>query len=205
MDSNKSFKDLSIEEFAARLGSGSPTPGGGAAAALESALGAALIMMVANHTIGKSAYSDYEELNIDIRDKAEQLLHELLESADRDAECYGRVSQAFAQEYDDKADRQIAIAKASFYAALAPLAVMEASLSCIRLADSLIGRSNKNLVSDVYTAAISLHAGLKASRLLVEANLDAISRTAPNTSNDLRERATAILTEAEEICTNILP
>ena len=49
-----SFKNCSIEEYIERLGSGSPTPGGGAAAALTSAQGAALIMMVANHTIGQT-------------------------------------------------------------------------------------------------------------------------------------------------------
>ena len=91
-----SFKNYSIEEYLERLGSGSPTPGGGAAAALTSAQGAALIMMVANHTIGKPKYAEFEELNRDILDEAEVLLHSLTEGIDNDAEAFGKVSEAYA-------------------------------------------------------------------------------------------------------------
>ena len=93
---SRSFKDISIEEYLKRLGSGAPTPGGGAAAALTSAQGAALIMMVANHTIGKPKYAEFEELNRDILDEAEVLLHSLTAGIDNDAEAFGKVSEAYA-------------------------------------------------------------------------------------------------------------
>ena len=93
---SRSFRDLSIEEYLKRLGSGAPTPGGGAAAALTSAQGAALIMMVANHTIGKPKYAEFEELNKDILSEAEVLLGSLTEGIDNDAEAFGKVSEAYA-------------------------------------------------------------------------------------------------------------
>ena len=93
---SKSFKDISIEEYLKRLGSGDPTPGGGAAAALTSAQGAALIMMVANHTIGKPKYAEFEELNKDILSEAEVLLGSLTDGIDNDAEAFGKVSAAYA-------------------------------------------------------------------------------------------------------------
>ena len=93
---SRSFKDISIEEYLKRLGSGDPTPGGGAAAALTSAQGAALIMMVANHTIGKPKYAEFEELNKDILDEAEVLLGSLMDGIDNDAEAFGKVSRAYA-------------------------------------------------------------------------------------------------------------
>ncbi len=93
---SRSFKGLSIEEYLKRLGSGAPTPGGGAAAALTSAQGAALIMMVANHTIGKPKYAEFEELNKDILSEAEVLLGSLTEGIDNDAEAFGKVSEAYA-------------------------------------------------------------------------------------------------------------
>lgn len=93
---SRSFKDFSIKEYLVRLGSGAPTPGGGAAAALTSAQGAALIMMVANHTIGKAKYAEFEELNKDILSEAEILLGSLTDGIDNDAEAFGKVSEAYA-------------------------------------------------------------------------------------------------------------
>jgi len=93
---NKEFKNISIEDYLRKLGSGDPTPGGGAAAALTSAQGAALIMMVANHTIGKPRYAEFEELNTYILEEAEILLGRLEEGMDNDAEAFGKVSEAYA-------------------------------------------------------------------------------------------------------------
>jgi methenyltetrahydrofolate cyclohydrolase len=43
------------------LASSAPAPGGGAAAALEAAMAAALLEMVCNLTIGKPAYAEHDE------------------------------------------------------------------------------------------------------------------------------------------------
>ena len=111
---SRSFKDLSIEEYLKRLGSGDPTPGGGAAAALVSAQGAALIMMVANHTIGKPKYAEFEELNREILEEAEVLMGSLADGIDNDAEAFGKVSAAYAlprQFSDIQIDRVSAVIK----------------------------------------------------------------------------------------------
>ena len=50
----------SCREFSEKLASASPTPGGGGAAALAGALGAALGQMVCNLTLGKKKYADVE-------------------------------------------------------------------------------------------------------------------------------------------------
>lgn len=100
MDKENSFADITIREFAGRLGSGDPTPGGGAAAALQAALGAALVMMVANLTIGKPRYSEFEELNRKILEEAGSARSRLLEGIDRDAEAFGRIASAYAMPKD---------------------------------------------------------------------------------------------------------
>lgn len=92
----ESFANNKIKEYLARLGSGDPTPGGGAAAALTSAQGAALVMMVANHTVGKPKYAEFEELNNEILSEAEVLLDSLTDGIDNDAEAFGRVMEAYA-------------------------------------------------------------------------------------------------------------
>ena len=241
-----SFKNCSIEEYIERLGSGSPTPGGGAAAALTSAQGAALIMMVANHTIGKPKYAEFEELNKDILAEAKELADRLMDGIDRDAEEFGKVSAAYAlprlfsdiqidrvsaeierlradgHTIDDinedgmtaeimdqiedalKAERQAAIAKASVAAAEAPLMVMEDSLSALRLAATMKGRSNRMLESDIYVAAISLAAGIRSANLNVDANLPAIEKADPELASSIRLRVARILAETDTIINGLL-
>ncbi|MBR0469066.1 MAG: cyclodeaminase/cyclohydrolase family protein, partial [Mogibacterium sp.] len=154
------FKALTVDEYLKRLASRSATPGGGAAAALTSAQGAALVMMVANLTIGKPEYAEFEELNKDVLSEAEVLLKSLTDGADNDADAFGKVSAAYALPKDDE-NRAAEIASASVLAAEAPLMVMEDSLAALRLAAKLKGRSNKNLESDIYVAALCLYAGIK--------------------------------------------
>ena len=52
-------------------------------------------MMVANHTIGKPKYAEFEELNKDILSEAEVLLGSLTDGIDNDAEAYGKLSGAY--------------------------------------------------------------------------------------------------------------
>ena len=241
-----SFKNYSIEEYLERLGSGSPTPGGGAAAALTSAQGAALIMMVANHTIGKPKYAEFEELNKDILAEAKELADRLMHGIDRDAEEFSKVSDAYAlpRQFSDiqidrvsaeierlradghniddineegmtaeimnqiedalKAERQAAIATASVAAAEAPLMVMEDSLSALRLAATMKGRSNRMLESDIYVAALSLSSGIRSANLNVDANLPAIEKADPEIASSMRLRVARILAETDTIISGLL-
>ena len=200
---SRSFKDISVKEYLERLGSGDPTPGGGAAAALTSAQGAALIMMVANHTIGKPKYAEFEELNKDILGEAEVLLGSLMDGIDNDAEAFGKVSAAYALPKDDEGIRSAEIASASVLAAEAPLMVMEDSLAALRLAVKLKGRSNKRLESDIYVAARCLDAGIRSASYNVEANLPAIAKADPALASEMRQHAAGILSETEDLISEI--
>ncbi len=51
------YPKTQIDAFLEKLASSAPEPGGGAAAALTAATGAALVSMVANLTIGKEKYA----------------------------------------------------------------------------------------------------------------------------------------------------
>ena len=196
---SRSFKDINIEDYLKRLGSGDPIPGGGAAAALTSAQGAALIMMVANHTIGKPKYAEFEELNKDILSEAEVLLGSLTEGIDNDAIAFGKVSAAYALPKTDEEKRSAEIASASVLAAEAPLMVMEDSLSALRLAATLKGRSNKMLESDVFVAALHLYAGIRSAYYNVEANMPAIAKVDPALAMEMRQHTADVLSEAAEI------
>ena len=188
------FKDKTVSGFTEELGSGKPTPGGGAAAALESALGASLVMMVANHTIGKPKYAEFEELNRDVLAEAVAIRDRLLAGMDRDAEAFTKVSDAWRMPEGDEKDA--AMARASVEATEAPLAVMEDSLAALRLAATLTGRSNANLESDLLAAANSLTAGLQTAAVNVEANIPAIEKADEPLAASLRERKDQMVSEA---------
>lgn len=239
--------DESITEFMAKLGSGDPTPGGGAAAALSSAMGASLLMMVANHTIGKAKYAADEPLNIKVRDEAEVLRGRFLEGVDKDAEAFLKVSAAFgmgrsfsdiqidrvsavieelrAKGYhvDDidedegltaeimdqiedglKAARSAAIGEASVEAAEAPLAVMRDSVAALRLAASLPGHSNPNLLSDVLVAAHCFQSGLISAGYNVSANIPAIKKRDTALADKIKKESTDLLNDGAMLADSIL-
>ncbi|WP_273227392.1 cyclodeaminase/cyclohydrolase family protein [Mogibacterium timidum] len=167
-----------ISEYIEVLSSEAPAPGGGAVAALTAAQGAALIMMVANLTIGKKKYAEYEELNIGARDEARTYLEQLMKGVDEDKEAFEQVSKAYSmakQTDSEKAARREAIAIASVGAADAPLKLMRAGVCALRLAADMIGKSNANLVSDLYVAALNLNAGVQAASYNVAANIPYIA------------------------------
>src|SRR5579862_1380864 len=87
--------DVPIGAWLAALASSDPAPGGGAAAALEAAMAAALVEMVCNLTIGKPAYADAEDAVTAIRDRATALRQRALALAAEDAEAFAAVIDAY--------------------------------------------------------------------------------------------------------------
>jgi formiminotetrahydrofolate cyclodeaminase len=90
-----SILDLSVRELLERLGSSAPAPGGGAAAALAGALGAGLVQMTANLSIGRPKLVAIEPHARDIEAQAAALRVRLAELGDADAQAYARVSAAY--------------------------------------------------------------------------------------------------------------
>ena len=79
-------------EYIDALGSGAPVPGGGGTSALCGALGAALGMMVANLTIGKKKYAQYEEDVKEDLSRLEEIKDELKRLVDQDARAFEPLS-----------------------------------------------------------------------------------------------------------------
>ena len=98
-----------IDRFLATLASDSPTPGGGAVAALAGAAGAALIEMVCNLTIDKKNYEDAWGRMRDIRGQAERARGELVTLADRDATAFDGVMEAFRMPKDTEERRAVRV------------------------------------------------------------------------------------------------
>lgn len=187
-----------IDGFLAALASSAPAPGGGAAAALNAALGAALVGMVCNLTIGKPRYAEHEETMVRVRAEAEALRVEARRLADDDAVAFAAVSDAYKLPKDTdaaRADRSRAIQRALAGAADVPLRTAAVAASVVQLCGDIIDGANVNVLSDVGVAAASARAALESAAINVRVNLasmtDADARTAVSAQLDAHLAAVA--------------
>jgi len=170
-------RNEALADWLERLGSAAPTPGGGAAAALAAATGAALVEMVVNLTVGKSAYVEHEPHVQPIGEQARALRERALELASADEAAFDRVMAAYGlprESDEEKAARSAAIQAATAEAARPPLEIAEVAARVIELAAALPGRSNRNVFSDVGVAAALAGAALESAAINVEVNLGAL-------------------------------
>ena len=177
LDSSSIF-DLSLGEFLQRLGSSDPTPGGGTAAAVVGALGAALIEMTANLTIGKPRLADVEERATHIEHRAADLRERLERLADADAVAFERVSAAYKLPRANdvqKTARTEAIQAALHLAADVPLETAHTSAEVIELADEAAPILNAAVISDVLVGALFAQAAVSSAALNVEINLESMT------------------------------
>lgn len=189
-----------VRDYAARLASGEPTPGGGSAAALVGALGVALSEMAGNFTRGKDTWEHIEEP----LGRLEQYRQALLALTDADAEAYAPVGAAYGmpRETDEqKAARRDAIQAALKQAAQVPLQAVETIVKAIAELPTLAQYGNKNLLSDVGVAAAFALAALKTAWLNVEINLASIKDEA--FVNDIRCSWQERLAEAEKTAESV--
>lgn len=149
----------SIEGFLDGLASDSPTPGGGAVAALCGAAGAALVSMVCNLTIGKAGYEEAQDRVREILPEVERARAAFLELADRDASAFDGVMAAFKmpKETDaEKAARSQAIQLGYEAAAETPLEIARLAAGLLDLAREVTEIGNVNAASDGACGARSL-------------------------------------------------
>jgi len=142
-----------LDDLAAKL----PAPGGGSAAALNASLGAALLSMVLNFTIGKQKYAQYEEELTSILQKSEKLRVEALRLVDLDVEAYRSKDVRRALDV--------------------PLGLCRLSHEAIGLCPVLITKGNVNLISDVAVAAILLESAFSSAYFNVIINLKMLQDT----------------------------
>jgi glutamate formiminotransferase/formiminotetrahydrofolate cyclodeaminase len=161
--------DATVAGFTHRVAADSPAPGGGSVAALAGALGAALGTMVANLSAHKRGWDHrWEEFSAwAVRGKD---CHEaLLRLVDEDTRAFDALLAAFRlpQDYEGRAE---AIAAATRHAIEVPLAVMEASLEALAVAEGMAAEGLKSSVSDTGVGALLAAAAVRSAYLNVRIN-----------------------------------
>ena len=84
-----------VEDFLDQLACAAPTPGGGSAAAIIGAMGAALISMVCNVTIGKKGQEQAAAEMLAVRAESEALRARLAAMVDEDIAAFDGLMAAY--------------------------------------------------------------------------------------------------------------
>ena len=175
------WKDLALEEFAARTASSAPVPGGGSVAAFTGALAAALSEMVANLTIGKAKYADVEDEMRRLAADGSKLRQELLEGIRKDSTSFGLYMEAIAMPKsteEEKALRREAMQRGLIAATEATLAIAESAAKVFPIAEAVVLRGNSGAVTDGLVSAMLARTAVLSALLNVKINLGSIKEEA---------------------------
>lgn len=145
------YRNSSLKRYLDDLAAKLPAPGGGSAAALTAGLGAALIGMVVNFTLGKPKYARFQADLAKTLASSERIRKRLLELADLDVAAFK----------SKDINKSLSV----------PFEVAKLCYEAMRLCPPLVKKGNMNLVSDVAVAAIMLEAGFSGALFNVEINL----------------------------------
>lgn len=192
------LNELTVSGFLDLLASDAPAPGGGSAAGLHGALGAALTSMVACLTQGRKKYEAFAPFAAEAERRAGDLCKACAELMDRDTEAFQRVSAAFALPRDteeNKAVRSEAVQAALRGCTETPLETMALCADGIRLTSELLANGyNDSAASDLGVAFLSFKAGMQSAWLNVLINVGSLKDR--SYAEAARVRGEALLAEA---------
>ncbi len=169
--------ELSLGAFLDALASGAATPGGGGAAAIAGSMGAALVSMVCNLTLGRERYAAVHDEMREVLDRAETLRAELQQLAEDDVTVFNRLSAAYKLPRVTEADiaiRRDAIQSSLKRATEVPLRTARAAAAILPLCAPVAERGNQAAVSDVGVAALLAHTAVRSALFNVNINLRTI-------------------------------
>ena len=180
----------SVEKFLDDLASGNPTPGGGSAAAVMGAIGAALVSMVCNVTIGKKGYEAVEPEMKAVLHESEKVRKRLTDMVAEDIAAFDSIMAAYKLPKatdQDKATRSAAIQAGLRRATETPLDCARVCAEVIVLARRASEHGYLNVISDGGVGVLAGFTGLRSAALNVYINAPALK------DRVFAERATAEL------------
>ncbi|HWI62202.1 MAG TPA: cyclodeaminase/cyclohydrolase family protein [Symbiobacteriaceae bacterium] len=194
-----------IVDFCSQLAAGTPTPGGGAAAAVSGAMGAALVSMVAGLTAGREKYAAVNDEMLSLQAMGDRETQAMLQCADNDAVAFDQVMAALALPKatdEEKATRRDALQKGYQAATVSPLDTMKHAVVVMRGALAAASRGNTNALSDGYVGFLMANTAFEGALWNVAINLpslkdeafkEAILADVARLRNEQKEIAAAML------------
>jgi formiminotetrahydrofolate cyclodeaminase len=204
---------LTVRSFIQKLGSGSATPGGGSAAALCGAMGAALSAMVARFTAGREQFRSAWEVMEGIKQGSDELAERFLALIQEDTDAYQEVLKALRlpkEVEEEKAVRQKALQKAMKKASSVPLETLRVSEMLIQMAKEAVEQGNPTTVTDAAAAVHFASAAATVAAYNVRTNLsnlkdDVFVDGCKREVEEILERIEALSAEADGYVNTQLP
>ena len=164
--------DRKVRVFVEALASRAPAPGGGSAAALTSALGAALLGMVGRIVLARPGALASRRRVRQACVVCDRERRALLRLMDEDARAYTQLIKVWRRGPSP------ARRAAQRRAIEAPLTICERTMAVLRQASCIQSVAGHRLVSDVAAGAALLTGGFAAAAATVAANLDGLDQPA---------------------------
>ncbi|ANQ54340.1 formiminotransferase-cyclodeaminase [Thermosipho affectus] len=162
-----------LKEFCDMVSDKSPVPGGGAVGAIVAAFSAALNQMVANLTIGKKKYAEYEESMEEVLEHMEYSRNKLQDIATKDMEAFNEVMKAIKIPKDNP-ERGKILQEALKKAADVPFELARETRNILKYSQITSKFGNKNAISDAYSSAELAYSSFRIAMYNVLINLSSI-------------------------------
>ena len=183
--------------FLDELASGAPTPGGGSAAAIMGAMGAALVSMVCNVTLGKKGLEAVESEIKAVRDESEKLRLRLTSMVAEDIAAFDGLMAAYRLPKlteEDKSRRAAAIQSSLRAATDTPLACARACAEVVALSRRAGEKGYAGVISDAGVGVLAANTALRSAALNVYINAPSLKDRA------FADAATAELEQLLDTC-----
>ena len=170
--------DRTLPSFLYAISSAEPTPGGGFAAALAGATGAALLAMVAGMPKTRTNAIVEREALDQAHTELLALQETLVQLIDRDASAYDLVVAAFRKPKatdEDKVERKAAIQDATRVATEVPVDTMRACVAAMRAGLASVAHGNPSAASDGKVGFRLLMAAALSAKDNVDINLGGLT------------------------------
>lgn len=161
--------------------SGKPAPGGGSVSGCTGALGAALVSMVGNLTLGREKFAGVEQDMQDLVARSEGARANLERLLQEDTTAYNGVIAAYRLPKgteQEVAARTAAIQAGLLVAANVPLEICRVALEVCRLSRTAAQLGNPQAVTDAGIGAVLGEAAVVGAALNVKINLGSITDAA---------------------------
>ncbi len=171
------IKKLTVGEFLEKVASKSHVPGGGAVGAVAAALGSGLTEMVANLTIGKKKYKEWEATMEKDVERMEAIREDLMSLAVKDMEAFDKFMEALKLPKETEEQKKIRSEKmqeALKHAIDIPYELARKVRDVIKETEVVTKFGNKNAVSDALSAAELLRSAFEMAKANVRINMKSL-------------------------------
>ncbi len=172
MSENCDMTAKSVVDFIAATAAKAPTPGGGSVAGVVGGLATALGEMSLAFTRGKKAFAEHEEHYAAVGGRLAKSREMFIALVAEDIAAYSLYQQAGSYEGPDKSEKE---AMALAAAINVPREMAKLALAVLADMDSLVGRCNKWLITDLAAGAVLAEAVVKLCDYNIRVNAPSCS------------------------------